>query len=148
MLSGAHFDFCGSLYLQVIMDNISFTLILSFTTSPSMNFVNRISLVLVLFAATCYSKPVHAQPELEVERVVSQFLEAISKKDTTAYRQLMIPEGTAIALVEREGDFRYWWRQVDEDVLVLKETKETLLERMWEPEIRVDGILASVWDPV
>lgn len=86
-----------------------------------------------------------AQPEADVEQVVVQFLEAISKKDTTAFRATMIPEATVIATFEKEGVPAYGWRQVDADVQMLANAKAEFLERMWAPEIDIDGPVASVW---
>ncbi len=86
-----------------------------------------------------------AQPEAEVEAVVTQFLDAISKRDTTAFRSVMLPEGAAIALFHKDQQPAYGWRKVDGDIRMLATSESALLERMWEPEIKIDGLLASVW---
>ncbi len=81
-----------------------------------------------------------------ITAAVDQFINAISNQDTTAFRDVMLPEGAAIALFTREdGSQGYGWRMAEQDVAMLGSATEPMLERVWEPEIRVDGRLASVW---
>ncbi|MFK7848276.1 MAG: hypothetical protein AB8G77_23515 [Rhodothermales bacterium] len=87
----------------------------------------------------------HPEAHAEVEVVVNQFLDAISQKDTTAFREVMLPEGAAIALFNGENGPGYGWRNVNRDIEMLGGGQSSLLERAWEPEIKIDGLLASVW---
>ena len=103
-------------------------------------------LVLDVAVATAQStKQKDSEPAAEVEKVVTAFLAAISKKDTTAFRATMIPEASLTVVFNREGVPGYNLRPVDSDVRMLGAVDSKFLERMWEPEIRIDGLLASVW---
>ena len=101
-----------------------------------------ISFCALLFFSLSYAT---AQPAAEVEQVVTAFLEAISNQDTTAFRATMVDEASLIALFNRDNQPGYHWRNLDSDVKMLGQTKSKFLERMWDPEIKIDGQLASVW---
>lgn len=89
---------------------------------------------------------VQAQESKEaVAQTIYAFFDAIAAHDSTALVGLMIPEAQAIALSEQEGTVQYRWRKGTDDASMLANTDAAFLERMWEPEIRVDGPLASVW---
>ncbi len=105
-----------------------------------------VMLVFDVAVATAQSAKQHeSEPAAEVEKVVTAFLEAISRKDTTAFRATMIPEASLTVVFNREGKPGYNLRPVDSDVRMLGSVENKFLERMWEPEIRIDGLLASVW---
>ncbi len=101
---------------------------------------------LLLCACEVPDNPEPVNPEAtHVAAAVDQFIMAISTQDTTAFRNVMLPEGAAIALFTQDGVPGYGWRMADQDVAMLGAATSPMLERVWEPEIRIDGMLASVW---
>lgn len=91
-------------------------------------------------------RPTSAQDaEQAVEATVQAFFDAIAAHDSTALVSLMIPEAQALALSERDGVLGYRWRKGMDDGSMLANAQSEYLERMWEPEIRIDDGLATVW---
>lgn len=100
----------------------------------------------ILFAIALFCPFVaSAQPTNEVEHVARQVLEAISTRDSTLFRSLFLPDAQIAIPYTRDGKRTYATRPVDADVEMLGQDGPVFLERMWEPEIRVDGFIASVW---
>jgi hypothetical protein len=112
----------------------------------------RPALALVLLTLLA-AGPLHAQPgegrseEEAVLEVVQAFFDAIGARDTTAFRALQLPEAQAIAIGTQGGRTTYRARGVDADLPGLGAAGPALLERMWEPEVRISGPLATVWAP-
>ncbi len=86
-----------------------------------------------------------AQAEAEITSTIQQFLEAISSRDTTAFRAVMLPEALVVSTSMREGKPGRSGRGVEADINMLSREGPALLERAWEPEIRIDGLIATVW---
>ena len=102
-------------------------------------------LTVLILATALATLQASAQPAEEAERVARQLLEAISTRDTTLFRDALAPGAQVIGLRTENGVASYRIRGVEDNVNSLGNDGPALLERMWEPEIRVDGPLASVW---
>ena len=100
---------------------------------------------LIVFCAMATSLSSSAQQAEEAEKVARQLLEAISTRDTTMFRDALAPGAQVIGLRSEKGVAKYRIRGVEENVKSLGNDGPAMLERMWEPEIRIDGPLASVW---
>lgn len=107
--------------------------------------MKHLYLALLLLGLMSPSVPLLAQAPAAVEEVTQQFLQAISARDTTTFRQLMLPEAQVMALSQQGEETHYRWRKGSDDIEMLASPGPVLLERMWEPEVRIDGPLASVW---
>jgi hypothetical protein len=112
-----------------------------------------------LVAAICAAAPLVAQ-ESEAERLqrriedrvavletVREMLEALGSRNTSRLEALHLPQALTISV--RTGGEAEFPR-----VLTLPELLESiadvtvpLRERIWDPEVRVDGDVASVWTP-
>lgn len=93
----------------------------------------------------CTTHTYAQDPTDDVETVIQQFFDAIAARDSVAFVRLMIPEAQAVALTFQEDRLQYRWRKGVDDGAMLNESGPAFLERMWEPEVRVDGPLATVW---
>lgn len=107
--------------------------------------MKKITFLLLMLTWMGAAQSLHAQPQLEIEAVVQQFLDAISTRDTTEFRATMLPEALVVSTSMRDGKPGYSARGVDADVKMLSREGPALLERAWEPEIRIDGLIATVW---
>lgn len=100
----------------------------------------------LLFAlSTLAPLTVYGQAEEGPARIAEQLLEAISTRDTTLFRQLMAPEAILASTRMRDGIPDYRTSTVDQNVAMLAAEGPQFLERMWNPEVQVDGQVASVW---
>lgn len=85
--------------------------------------------------------------EAEVIAVVQQLLDAISVRDTAAYRALVLSEVRSLIVVPESDSLVYYWRGTEESIRQLGGGGPRLLERMWEAQARVSGPIATVWAP-
>jgi hypothetical protein len=78
-----------------------------------------------------------------VVAAVENLFRAMAAHDEAALRALLTPAGRVLAV--REGKLS---EASHEDFIArIAASKETLLERMWNPEVRLDGGLATLWAP-
>lgn len=82
-----------------------------------------------------------------VLKTVQAFFDTMSAKDVDGARQILMPQGRFHAMSIRDGkpDTRAFSNE--EYFSVLQSEKRTLRERMWNPEVRVHGLIATVWTP-
>lgn len=78
-----------------------------------------------------------------VESATYALFEAMAEKDTAALRALIHPRALIASIGERGAGVR----TVDEWIPSVAQNPQVLRERMWDPEIRVDGDLATLWAP-
>ena len=85
--------------------------------------------------------------EVAVRHTAEAVLAAISSADSAALRVLFLP-GAQVVSVRGEGDSTFTsWRTAEETVRGIGGSQAEFLERMWNPEIRVSGDIATVWTP-
>lgn len=83
--------------------------------------------------------------EAAVLRVVNQLFDTMQTRRTEALHSLFIPDGRLVSTQTRAGQPATRLLTRDEFVKMVLETKEPYRERMFEPEVRVQGDLATVW---
>jgi ketosteroid isomerase-like protein len=82
----------------------------------------------------------------EVLAVVRQFFDGMRAKDTAAIRALTHPSARLLgAGPNREGTLRVEETPMDRFLQIVGSAPGTLDEKIWDPEVRVDGDLATVW---
>jgi hypothetical protein len=86
-------------------------------------------------------------PEQEVVATVQRLFDAMRDRDTAAIRGTMAPGSQLVALRTRGDSVVAGTTTVDAFVTNFASGTEELLERMWDPEIRIDGPMATVWAP-
>ena len=79
---------------------------------------------------------------------VEAMFDALARRDQAAFSALLIPEATSIDVRldgPRKDKFRI--RRNAEAFAAVGAGKEVLLERIWDPTIRVQGPIAMLWAP-
>jgi D-alanyl-D-alanine carboxypeptidase len=77
--------------------------------------------------------------------IVNRLFESMQAKQLDVLRGLFIPEGRLISTRLRENQPAMRLLTLDDFVKLVAETKEPFRERMFEPEVRVEGDVATVW---
>jgi hypothetical protein len=92
----------------------------------------------------------HAQPPAErdaVLKVVQAFFDTMSARDVDGARSILQPQGRFHAMRLRDGkpDVRAFSNE--EYFADLKASTQKMRERIWNPEIRIHGLIATLWAP-
>jgi hypothetical protein len=85
--------------------------------------------------------PPPSPAEAEVIAAVDALFTAMYERDSTALRSLLLPNAWLVAVDEtgtRPSD-------VESFIARVSGRDEGFLERMWDPEVRIDGPIATLW---
>ena len=102
-------------------------------------------MVLCLFAAE--ARAGDSSEERAVLETVQRFFDAMADRDAEAALAVMIPEGRFFSLREENGETMMRSSTNEEFAQGLETQERDLLERFWEPEVRIHGGIATVWTP-
>ena len=104
-----------------------------------------ILIVAVLAGATAQAQP--AAEREAVLKVVQAFFDTMAAQDVEGARKILQPQGRFHAMRMRDGkpDVRAFSNE--EYFADLKASKRAMRERMWNPEVRISGLIAAVWTP-
>ncbi len=111
-------------------------------------------LLVVLFqmltVATVPVAPLVATDSIAIREVLAttqKFFDTMRTKDTAAMRLLMEPGARLVGMrSSAQGVDHVQTISVDQWLaFVAKDTRGPWIERAWEPEVRIDGTLATVW---
>jgi hypothetical protein len=94
-------------------------------------------------------RPASAQAAAKdsVIATVNEFFRAMTAHDSTAARRVMTSDGIFYA-VRARGDSTVINRSTNESFAqTIATTRDTYLERMWNPTVMVHGPIAVVWTP-
>jgi len=101
---------------------------------------------LVLTLAIVAPAPASAQTDRserdQVVAVVQQFFDSMAARDVALAKRVMVPEGRFFSTRE-DGQVRSFTNQ--EFIDGLPKRKEAVLERMWNPDVRIQGGIAVLW---
>lgn len=106
----------------------------------------RVVLITILFAVA--SAITHTQSAADREAVlktVQAFFDTMTAKDVEGARKILMPQGRFHAVRMRDGNIRSFSNE--EYFAQLQSSKQAMRERMWNPEVRVHGAIATVWTP-
>jgi Putative lumazine-binding len=102
-------------------------------------------LILVLVSAAL------AQPADEeraaVLRAMQVFFDAMTARDVEGARKILQPQGRFHAISTRGATHEMRDFSNEEYVARLQASKQTMRERIWNPEVRIHGPIATVWAP-
>ena len=79
-----------------------------------------------------------------VLKVVQAFFDTMTAKDVDGARQILVPQGRFHAM--RTGSEPRSLSN-EEYLAQLQASKHTMRERIWNPEVRVHGSIATMWAP-
>lgn len=100
-------------------------------------------LLIALSAAPAAAAP--ADEKKAVLATVQEFFDALAAKDEKRLMATVVPEGRISAQRARDGKMQLRTQGWAEWAKSVAQAKETLEERMHDPEVRVSGSIASVW---
>lgn len=109
-----------------------------------------LTLLLIVCGCTAARPSAAPAPEgesAEVVAVAERLFAAMESRDTAAIRALFLPQAQIIAVERIEGSQRMRVRTIAEFLPGIVSAPETLVERMWDPEVRIEGGLATLWAP-
>ena len=104
-------------------------------------------ILLVLFAIT---SPLSAHRTAredtagDIMKVVNRLFDSMRTRDSNSLRAVFIPEGRLISTALRNGQPATRILSLDNFVKLVNETKEPYRERMFDPEVRIYGDMATV----
>ena len=113
--------------------------------APPMRFLAILSVVLIA-AAGAQAQSADAEKDA-VLKTVQAFFDTMTAADVDGARKILQPQGRFHAMRLRDGkpDVRSFTNE--EYFAQLQASKQKMRERMWNPEVRIRGLIASVWTP-
>jgi uncharacterized protein YecT (DUF1311 family) len=87
--------------------------------------------------------PADFDAESAVVEAAHQLFAAMQAKDTAALRTLMHPRAQIVSVAATGTTVR----AADEWIRGLSRNADVLIERMWDPQVQIDGDLATLWAP-
>ena len=104
--------------------------------------------IAVLPAAATAQPAADATADKEaVLATVNKFLETMAAKDVAGARAALMPEGRLFIVRDEKGQSVVRSMTHEAYLERLTTRKENLRERIWNPEVRIHGGLATVWTP-
>jgi hypothetical protein len=112
----------------------------------SMRTTAAIVTVMLLAAANVRAQTSNADRD-EVLKVVQAFFDTMTAADVEGARKILQPQGRFHAMRMRDGkpDVRAFANE--EYFADLQASKQKMRERIWNPEVRVSGAIATLWAP-
>ena len=86
-------------------------------------------------------------PDPDVVGTLQTVFDALETGDGALLRSVVAPEVVMHFAETRDGETTYGSATLDGLVERIESSPEPLIERMWDPEVRVDGALATIWAP-
>jgi hypothetical protein len=100
-------------------------------------------LAALVLAATLSSPP----PEEAVLTTVQRFFDTMLARDVEGAREILVPEGQFFSVRIVDGKKVVRSSTNEEYLNGLASAEGDWLERTWDPEVRIQGDLATVWAP-
>ena len=112
----------------------------------------RIILLTILFAVSTFARGASVDQQAPTEReavltVVQAFFDTMTAKDVEGARKVLMPQGRFHAMDMRKPKSDPRGFSNEEYFAQLQAMKEVPRERIWNPEVRVHGLIATVWAP-
>lgn len=82
-----------------------------------------------------------------VLKAVQTFFDTMTAKDVEGARAILVPQGRFHAMEMAKPTIEPRSSSTEEYLAELQRTKQTLRERIWNPDVRVHGAIATVWAP-
>ena len=85
--------------------------------------------------------------EREVVAAVERMFAAMRTRDTTALRALLAPDLVIVSARAADTGTVIRRQRTPDFLRSVATSRDELRERMWDPEVRVDGAIATLWAP-
>lgn len=102
-------------------------------------------LLCACFCATASAQP--ASERDEVLKIVQAFFDTMTARDVEGARKILQPQGRFHATRMRDGKPEIRAFSNEEYFADLQAAKTRMQERIWNPEVRIRGTIATVWAP-
>jgi hypothetical protein len=109
-----------------------------------------IIVIISLLSSSLHAVAQPAQKEDDKAAVVAtvqKFFDTMASRDVEGARAVLMPEGRLFAVREQNGQPAARASSIEDYLKGLPGRKAEYRERMWNPEVRVHGPIASVWTP-
>jgi hypothetical protein len=83
----------------------------------------------------------------EVLVTIRAALSTLGDRNVAAHRELFLPAATVISVTEGDGEPTTLVRTLEESINSIAAVTVPMEERIWDPEVRVDGGVAIAWAP-
>ena len=83
----------------------------------------------------------------QVIQTAQAMFDAMSSRDTAVLRRLLMPDAMLFATDERQSPVVASSRNVEFFLQMIASSTETLTERMYDPQVYIDGGVATLWAP-
>ncbi len=101
-------------------------------------------LPLALLAQESGGQPASAERDAVIATIQKLF-DAMAAHDNDAVARLMMPEGRLYSTNDAREATAVRVRSVEQFVAELRQNRQKILERIWNPEVRVRGGIATLW---
>ena len=106
----------------------------------------NVVLVLSIFAQASAPAQKPDGDRAQVIATVQSFFDAMEKADAELAKRVLMPDARFVSAVERDGKVTVRPSTGDAFVASLSNpNRARALERMWEPEVRLQGAIAQLW---
>lgn len=114
--------------------------------------MTRIALLLLVSLAGCATARTSPAPTPgpdadAVIAVANRLFDAMRTRDTVTIKAMFTPQARIVVVGRQNGVPAMRERAVGEFLGSIVAAPEPLVERMWAPEVRINGDLASLWAP-
>jgi hypothetical protein len=104
------------------------------------------ALLVVIVAPVVHGQAPNAERDV-VLRTVQAFFDTMTARDVEGARKVLQPQGRFHAMRTRDGKTEVRSFANEEYLADLQASKQKMQERIWNPEVRIHGLIASVWAP-
>ena len=119
--------------------------------SFSMRYAPSMRAVLIVMIVLIVSAPARAQSSIAeheaVLKTMQMFFDTMTSKDIEGARKILQPQGRFHALRMRDGKQDVRAFSHEEYFADLQASKQKMRERIWNPEVKVNGLIATLWAP-
>jgi hypothetical protein len=108
----------------------------------------RVALISILIVLTSSFTNAQATADQDaVLKAVQVFFDTMTARDVEGARNVLVPQGRfhVMNLVKPDSEPRSFSNE--EYFAQLQASKQTMRERIWSPQVRVHGTIATVWTP-
>jgi len=113
----------------------------------SVHNVLRFILISLLTAAPAAGQTKEEDDKTAVLATVQAFFDTMASRDVDGARRVLMPEVRIFSARDQERQTAVRGSAVDDYLKSLGAGKQDNRERIWNPEVRVHGPIASVWTP-
>src|SRR5215203_4280285 len=109
--------------------------------------ITAIAVGLLFVNVAAQSKQPEGDDKAAVVATVQKFFDTMASRDVEGARGVLMADGRMFSLRDQNGQPAARATAVEDYLKSLGERKQDSRERMWNPEVRVHGGIASLWTP-